>query len=225
MNLLDQPIGQLAREIPGATQVFHSYQLDFCCGGKLTLRAAAAAKGLDPAVIAERLQPLTASPDQVSDWNTRSMPQLIDHIQVRYHGRHRAQLPELIRLAQRVEQVHAAHANCPTGLADHLRTLHQELESHMQKEEKVLFPILAMGRGAQAGAPIMMMRMEHDQHGLALEQLGTLTNDITVPPGACTTWRALYLGLQTLRKDLMDHIHLENNILFDNVTAEHSAHA
>jgi regulator of cell morphogenesis and NO signaling len=65
--------------------------------------------------------------------------------------------------------------------------------------------------------PISVMRMEHEQHGEALQRLAMLTHDITLPRDACNTWRALYLGLRTLRDDLMDHIHLENNILFEGV--------
>ena len=34
MSYLDQPLGQLATQIPGATAIFHKYKLDFCCGGK-----------------------------------------------------------------------------------------------------------------------------------------------------------------------------------------------
>ncbi|MGL1180974.1 hemerythrin domain-containing protein, partial [Vibrio parahaemolyticus] len=70
---------------------------------------------------------------------------LIDHILTRYHARHREQLPELIRLARRVESVHGDRPECPRGLADHLETMQQELESHMQKEEMVLFPIYKRG--------------------------------------------------------------------------------
>ena len=91
---------------------------------------------------------------------------LIDHILARYHEVHRQQLPELIRLAMKVEQVHADSPDCPTGLADHLRDMRQELESHMQKEEQVLFPMLARGHGAMAVMPITMMRMEHDDLSL-----------------------------------------------------------
>jgi regulator of cell morphogenesis and NO signaling len=215
MHTLDQALGQLASRIPGATSVFHSHRLDFCCGGQHSLREAAARKGLDANAIAAQLDALQADPQAGVDWEHEALPRLVDHIVARYHTRHREQLPELIRLALRVEQVHAGHPDCPIGLAEHLRTMAQELESHMQKEEQVLFPIFVMGQGGRAGAPITVMRMEHDQHGQALEQLAALTHDITAPAGACNTWRALYLGLQTLREDLMDHIHLENNILFE----------
>ncbi|QVM98921.1 hemerythrin domain-containing protein [Pseudomonas sp. SORT22] len=140
--------------------------------------------------------------------------ELIAHILTRYHDRHREQLPELIRLARRVEQVHGGHAQCPNGLADHLQDMQQELEGHMLKEEQVLFPMLQRGMGRQAGAPIQVMRMEHDQHGEALERLSLLTNDISAPEGACNTWRTLYRGLAEFREDLLQHIHLENDVLF-----------
>lgn len=216
MNLIDQPIGQLARRIPGATRVFHEHQLDFCCGGKHSLREAAEARGLDAATIAERLAQLQTSglPGE-RDWNAVPPTELIDHILERFHERHREQLPELIRLARRVEQVHGERADCPAGLADHLSAMHQELESHMQKEEQVLFPMLRSSYAAAASGPVAVMRMEHDQHGVALQHLAELTRDFTLPRDACNTWRALNLGLRTFRDDLMQHIHLENNILFE----------
>ncbi|HWR78590.1 MAG TPA: hemerythrin domain-containing protein, partial [Pseudomonas sp.] len=89
-------------------------------------------------------------------------------------------------------------------------------ESHMLKEEQILFPVLLDGLGARAAAPISVMRMEHDQHGEALQGILDLTNNITPPSNACNTWRALYRGLDELRNDLMQHIHLENNVLFAN---------
>ena len=47
-----------------------------------------------------------------------------------------------------------------------------------------------------------------------LRQLAAMTQDFTPPKGTCNPWRALYRNLQQLQDDLMQHIHLENNILF-----------
>ncbi|MEC5398969.1 iron-sulfur cluster repair protein YtfE [Uliginosibacterium sp. H1] len=212
---IDQSLGALARSIPGATRIFNEYALDFCCGGKHSLRAAAAERGLDAQAIAERLAALQPQADE-QDWQQASDEQLIDHILTRYHAVHRMQLPELIRLARRVETVHGEdRAECPVGLADHLEHMLQEMESHMQKEEQVLFPMLLRGLRPMAGGPIAVMRHEHDEHGVALQRLADLTDDITLPRGACNTWRALYVGLRAFRQDLMEHIHLENNVLFE----------
>lgn len=227
---IDQSLGALARSIPGATQVFNEYRLDFCCGGKKTLREAAEAGGVDAQLVAQRLAQLQAGfgEGDERDWRKASTTELIAHILTRFHARHREQLPELIRLARRVEQVHGDRPECPVGLADHLCAMQQELESHMQKEEQVLFPMLGQGQSARVRAPIMVMRMEHDDHGRELARMEELTQGITLPRGACNTWRALYLGLRTLRDDLMQHIHLENNILFEvpseDVRATEAAH-
>ncbi|MNM49325.1 Iron-sulfur cluster repair protein YtfE [compost metagenome] len=213
-TLLEHSLGQLACDIPGATRIFHSFNLDFCCGGQKTLREAALGKHLDPVLIAEALFKLQSSGASADDWRDASEAELITHILSRYHDRHRQQLPELIRLARRVEQVHGARSSCPNGLANHLEDMQQELEGHMLKEEQVLFPMLQQGMGRQATPPIRVLRLEHDQHGEALEILLTLTNNIIPPQDACNTWRALYRGLAEFRDDLMQHIHLENNVLF-----------
>lgn len=226
MSMQDQSLGQLARRIPGATKIFHDYGLDFCCRGAQTLGNAAREKNLDASAVAARLQALeTDTPPSSKHWDQAPADALIHHILSRFHERHREQLPELIRLARRVEDVHGDRPDCPTGLADHLGVMHQELLSHMQKEEQVLFPMLLRGAGAMASAPISVMRMEHDEHGVALQRLSDLTQDITLPQAACNTWRALYLGLRAFREDLMEHIHLENNVLFENATRPESGHA
>lgn len=217
MELIDQSLGQLARRIAGATRLFDAHQLDFCCGGNQTLRAAAAAAGIDAAPIVAGLQTLQRQGvvDDAQDVDALDTPALVAHILARFHAVHREQLPELIRLARKVESVHGERADCPHGLADHLAEWAQELESHMRKEEDVLFPMIVRGAGDRAGAPIAVMRMEHDDHGVSLRRVAELTNDITPPPAACTTWRALYTGLRGFRDDLMQHIHTENNILFE----------
>jgi regulator of cell morphogenesis and NO signaling len=113
-----------------------------------------------------------------------------------------------------VEAVHRGNPNTPHGLAGTLEAMHGELLSHMHKEEAVLFPMLRTGGNAFVVQPIGMMRSEHTDHGEALAEVARLTNDITPPPEACNTWRALYAGLAQLGDDLINHIHLENNVLF-----------
>ena len=133
MSLLEQPIGQLACALPGATRIFHQHKLDFCCGGHNSLREAAAKRGVNPEVLLSELEPLQNADSRNRDWRAASPGELIDYILRRFHERHREDLPELIRLARHVEQVHGERADCPTGLADHLEAMFQELLSHMVK--------------------------------------------------------------------------------------------
>lgn len=215
-QLLDNTLGQLATCIPGATQLFHELNLDFCCGGQQSLRQAAVEHGLDVEQLVNRLATLEQqnNNEDYHDWRNSQQSELIDHILQRYHDVHREQLPELIRLAIRVKQVHGHRADCPQELVEQLQQMYDDLENHMRKEEMILFPMINRGQGAMAGGPISVMRFEHDQHGNELAKVTQMTNDMQPPADACNTWRALYQGLNTLRVDLMQHIHLENNLLF-----------
>ncbi len=218
VQLLDQPLGVLARDIPGVTRVFRQFGFDFCCNGHEPLREAAARKGLAAEQVEQAIRAAQAAGNaQAVDWRHSDPVQLIAHIETRYHAEHRQQLPELIRLAERVERVHGARAECPHGLSAHLRAVEAELLQHMHKEERILFPLLSAGRLGTAQGPIGVMRDEHLQHGRDLETLNRLAHELQLPDDACNTWRALYIGLQQFREDLMEHIHLENNLLFEGV--------
>lgn len=204
-------VGEIAANLPGATTVFRRFGLDFCCKGDVALDEAARRRGVDLAVVEGALSALDGMPDRTAA--PAVTPALIDHILSRYHETHRRELPELIRLARTVEKVHAGRSDAPRGLADLLARIATELEQHMAKEEMILFPAMKRG-GLPLDAPIACMRHEHDGHGEHLQELEALTNGITLPAGACRTWQALYAGLAKLQDDLMEHIHLENNVLF-----------
>lgn len=212
-DLLNTSLGEIAIQRAGATRVLRQHKLDFCCGGHISLGDALARKGLDSKAVLEQLNALV-QPDETEDWASKSRAELVDYIYERFHLQHRQQLPELLKMARRVEAVHGERPECPVGLADHLASMSQDLEGHMQKEEQILFPLLKRNLIQQAAGPIHVMQMEHDEHGNALLRLSELTNDLTPPVGACNTWRALYTGLESMRDDLMEHIHLENNVLF-----------
>ncbi|MDO5653609.1 MAG: iron-sulfur cluster repair protein YtfE [Brachymonas sp.] len=207
-------LADIAIRLPGSTAVLHRHRLDFCCGGKKTLADAAAEKNLDVAAIREELAalPLGAGSGQKAPTTAK---ELIDHIIVRYHEVHRQQFPELIRMAERVEKVHGERPDVPRGLAALLHSMQAEMEEHMQKEEQMLFPMMKSSDGTPvANGPIAAMRHEHDAQGLHVDKMAEITHNETPPEGACNTWRALYSGLAQLRHDMMEHIHLENNVLF-----------
>ncbi|BEN71551.1 Regulator of cell morphogenesis and NO signaling [Serratia marcescens] len=139
---------------------------------------------------------------------------MIDYILPRFHQRHREQLAELVLMAEKVERVHGDKPSCPRGLAKQLNLIRLDLENHMMKEEQILFPLIKQGMGPQAAGPISVMEHEHDEAGEQLEVVKFLTDNVTPPEGACTTWRALYTGIDEFIGDLMEHISLENNLLF-----------
>lgn len=209
LNFGETLVGEIAARLPGATAVFRSFKLDYCCGGRQTLASAVEKRGLDLSEVERRLAALDEQPTMGSE----EPDELIEFILSRYHETHRRELPELLRLARRVEQVHADHPKAPKGLADFLSALADELDAHMQKEEAMLFPMIRVGHPMAAG-PISVMEFEHEGHGEALEQLEVIAHNMQPPDDACGSWRALYAGLRKLSDDLKEHIHTENNLLF-----------
>lgn len=220
MSFAQQKLSELAVAIPGATKIFREYNLDFCCGGSALLEVAAQQKNLNLAEIEARLANLQQQENREKNWSDAPYNELIEHIIERFHNRHREQLPELITLAEKVENVHADREDCPLGTAALLEKIHAELSQHMMKEENILFPMIKMGNYAMAAMPIRVMEMEHDEAGQDVEVLKSITNHLTPPEDACFSWRALYSGINAFIDDLMHHIHLENNILFPSVLNE-----
>lgn len=140
--------------------------------------------------------------------------QLIAFILERFHAVHRQELPELQALAQKVERVHAAHPACPAGLANFLGRMLEELETHMEKEERMLFPSLLAGGAGCAPFAMRRMRLEHEDHYVQLQELKRRTNAFTPPEDACGSWIRLYAGCEKLHNDLKAHIETENDELF-----------
>ena len=212
----DTPVGTIAVEQPLATRVFARHQIDFCCGGGLPLAEACAARRLDPAAVLDEIAQTTASPETDGRrWDEAPLEDLIQHLLDAFHQPLRDELPRLDAMAAKVLDVHGPKDPARLGeLRQLVGQLRAELEQHMDKEEQVLFPMARAGIGPVPDGPIQVLEAEHDEAGRALARLRELTNGFTVPADACNTWRALWAGLEALERDLHQHIHLENNILF-----------
>jgi regulator of cell morphogenesis and NO signaling len=216
------PVGELAAQHPLATRVFARHQIDYCCGGGQPLGDVCAAKGLDANRILDEIRQEIAPPEMpVNRWDTAPLGELIAHILVTFHGPLREELERLAGMADKVVRVHGDKD--PVRLRELLAVfdgLKAELDDHMMKEEAILFPMVLRGQGGGAKGPVAVMLREHQEAGDALRRLRELTDDYTVPEGACTTWRALWFGLAALEASLHEHIHLENNILFPRALAQ-----
>lgn len=218
MSLREQTLGQLALSINGASAILRQYQLDYCCGGEQTLAQAASKQQLDIDALEAELSKLNQEAPEL-DWENMSLGHIIDGILTRYHDGHRAQLPNLIAQAEKVERVHAQKPTVPVGLAVLIRALSDELNVHMMKEERILFPMIKSGMGSNAHMPIQVMLQEHDVAGDMVHDILAITHNLTVPAEACTTWQVLYRDLNVFITELMDHINVENQVLFPRALA------
>jgi regulator of cell morphogenesis and NO signaling len=205
---LENTVAAIAAELPGAAELFRRHDISFCCGGNVPLSEAAIKAGLAPSELLSELEALReAARRDAPEETSRLIANLLD----RYHKTHRAELTWLIPLAQKVERVHGDHPLAPIGLSQVLERLRDELESHMMKEEQVLFPMMQRG-----GIPMIahQMRHKHEDEVGHLRTIEHVTHGLSLPPDACGSWTALYTGLRKFTDDLVTHMHLENAVLF-----------
>jgi regulator of cell morphogenesis and NO signaling len=220
MNGMNTTLAELAVKHPVASRVFHRYGLDFCCGGNRPLETACADRGLVADAILAEIADEELSAGELPRWESRPIAELVGHIVTYYHRRLREELPMLVEMAVKVEAAHYDKPSRPRGLHELLENVHAAVLEHLAKEESILFPIILAGRGAMASRPIHVLEIEHEDHAENLKLIRSITADFTAPPEACTTWRALYRRLAAFEAELMDHIHLENNVLFRRALCE-----
>ena len=214
MTDLNATLAELAVAHPAAARVFYTHRLDFCCGGRRPFADACRERGLDADAILDEIREAEATGEPATHWELAPMPAVVNHIVNHYHRRLRAALPQLVDMARTVEARHWDKVSCPVGLRALLEHVQRSVLDHLEKEEAILFPAIVHRAGAYVSAPVSVMELEHEHHKADLLRIRALTSDLTPPAEACTTWRALYTGLQQLEQELMEHIHLENNVLF-----------
>ena len=226
-------VAQLARERPGTIRVFQRHRIDFCCGGKRTVAEAAERAGVELTLLVAELEPAKAGTNRADAWLEHLPESLADLgklIVGRYHVALRGELPRLVAMANRVETVHGAEMpEALPPLAAEVRALAAELAEHMRDEEELLFPAIerveraAASRGpASEGDLAELVAAREDEHrgaGEHLARMRALTAGFVPPEWACNTFRGLYFGLEELERELHEHIHLENNVLFPRAMA------
>jgi len=222
-------VREVALQVPEATRLFEKLKIDYCCGGNRKLGDACASAGVETAEVLRMLDDV-AQPDngkQAANFQQLPLPELITHIVDKHHVFTKEEMNRLDLLFRKVISVHGEnHPELPKAGAAFER-LCADLSPHMFKEERVLFPyIVTVARAAAQSAPIpvppfgtvnnpvRMMMMEHDMAGEILRELRELTSDYTPPADGCISYKTLYQALEAFEKDLHQHIHLENNILF-----------
>ena len=225
----DETLGQIAAKDLRKAQVFKKYGLDFCCGGKKTVKEACAEKGIDVTKVEQELQAadkniLTARPLPYNDW---SLDFLADYIANTHHSYVKKILPDLRSYAIKVSNVHGAQHPELMTIRNLVEEVCDELSTHMIKEETVLFPYIKQlvaskttGSKVQHGhfntveTPINTMVDEHEVVGKSMEEIRELSNNFSLPEDSCASYAYLFKSLKEFEDDLHIHVHLENNILF-----------
>lgn len=218
-------VAQLAIAHPAAAAIFEKYNIDYCCGGHRTLEEACERMGLDPAEVEQEIRNSKIEDvGHVLRTDSWSASLLVDFIVQNHHAYVNDAIPLIKALLEKVCSVHGNDSLELLTIREDFLDLADELTSHMQKEEFVLFPAIKRLESQSLvdhplvhaiQSPISAMEHEHTIAGDLVKHIRALSNNYTPPSFACPTFRTTYERLREFDNDLMRHIHLENNVLFE----------
>jgi regulator of cell morphogenesis and NO signaling len=210
--------------LPATSRIFENLNIDYCCGGKKTVAEVCSAKGLDAATIVAMLAALDHTGNTTSiNADAMTLSELCDHIQQAHHAFLREELPRLDFMTRKVAAVHGEHEPRLFELRTTFETFNAEMTSHTNDEDERVFPAIRQLEAANTDSAATSLELrealeklecEHDSAGAALEKFRTLTDHFAPPDWACNTFRALYDGLAQLERNMHQHVHKENNVLF-----------
>jgi regulator of cell morphogenesis and NO signaling len=221
----DTTLADVVTEHPRLARELERRGLDYCCGGRRTVAEASSAAGLDPGTVVDDLVAATAGESGGAEepWASMGVVDLVDHIVATHHRYLWDELPRLTALVEKVAGVHGGRHPELADVARILGALRADVEPHLAKEERVLFPMVRELAGADVlpsfhcgslARPISVMLLEHDRVGDLLAELRTTTGGFAVPADGCASFQACYQGLADLEADTHLHVHKENNLLF-----------
>jgi regulator of cell morphogenesis and NO signaling len=222
-------VAEIALNFPQSIKVLHRYGIDYCCNGnKLFIKACQKAK-VDANKIWIEINSELPIPGfnkrlHFKNWDT---DMLMDYILQQHHEYIRMTIPEIKNLLNIVCSVHSDNSELE-DIRSHFNALSDELLEHLPVEEEVLFPALRRIKKSAVSLEnytllwnvqnnIVAMEHEHERAGELMKEIRKLSNNYTPPIHACPTFQMAYRMLEEFEQDMMQHIHLENNVLFPRV--------
>jgi regulator of cell morphogenesis and NO signaling len=221
-------IGDIVTEDYRAAQVFKKYHLDFCCKGNQTLKEIALKYHID---LQQLLKEIEAKqqlyPTKIFGFGSWPLDLLMQYIKDKHHKYIVERIPIIQQYLKKLGEL---YGTTNPELFDILELFTQtalELTLHMQKEKSLLFPqlkALSQNKYAQPnGIDTVEANLDHvihmmwQEHRVVMERfhrIGRLSDNFKAPDHGCSLYRITYSLLKEFEEDLMEHIHLENNILF-----------
>jgi regulator of cell morphogenesis and NO signaling len=228
-DIQNRTVREIAIDTPVTTRVFEEFKIDYCCHGNTPFEEACRNVGADPAVVIIEISDIVGKPvdDTSGNFAEVSLSGLIDHIVETHHVYTKNEMAHLTPLMAKVASRHGEHYPYLNELKDLFQEVCDDLGPHMMKEEMVLFPYVktlehrhqnnltpSLPPFGTVAHPINVMNIEHETVGDLLSKMREITSDYRLPDDVCPSFIALFHRLAEFERDIHQHIHLENNILF-----------
>lgn len=229
-----QSIREIVTAEPSAAAVLERFEIDLCSQADAELERVCRELQLSVDQVLEKLADAEslAHGAIVPDLECYSLTRLIQHIVRTHHQTVRQELPRFVELSQRIATKHGNKSPHFKEVAVLIEQLQDEMFAHLAKEEQMLFPyIVRLEEAAQdisavptacfrsVEQPISVMLQEHDSAEGIVAQIRKLTKGFEAPSWACPRNSAFHAGLAAFEKDLRQHVHVENDLLFPRALA------
>ncbi len=212
-----------------AANVFEKYGIDFCCKGNRPITEVCKENNIEINQVLDEISNLDSTDQSKNNqrFDEWELTFLMDYIVNNHHKFVRNMISQLTPHLEKVTLKHGNTYPYLNEVESLFKEVTKDMVSHMDKEEKMLFPIIKYLKDCEKFeekpktngygtiiTPIEVMETEHTNAGDAMEKIKILTNNFTPPADACNTFQLTYSELSDFEKDLHIHVHLENNILF-----------
>ena len=216
-------------------EVFRKHGIGYCCGGKWPMEMACEMRGIDADKMQAELEAATrtihvSAQLDFADWDIDFLINYLINIHHRYL---RKSLPETQQLLKEFAQEHIKKFPYLEELEKQFDLLIKQLLPSMEREEEVLFPYIRQIAHAHKnkesyGALLVRtlrkpveetMFKGHETVTNIILSIRRLTSQYTTPENVCISHKVVIAKLKELDNDLMQHLFLEQSILFPRAMA------
>ncbi len=103
---------------------------------------------------------------------------------------------------------------------DFLKNFIREIQLHLAHEENTLFPSIASGDSKNKKASIHHLVDDHEQFKLSLLEIRRMTTNYALPADLDVKGLSFFRKLREMDRIILNHIQIEDNILFPMVLSE-----
>jgi len=231
----DWSVSEIVNADYRTAEVFRKYGIEFCCGGKWPLKTVCELKNLDINTVNSELERSirTISLPSSLDFEGWNINFLTDYIINVHHSYLKNSLPSTKDQLARFVEGHQHKFPYLRDLLKIFTELSNEVLPHLEQEETIIFPYIRQisrayhNKESYAALLVRTLRkpvenvMVHEEEFLNkfLPQIRQLTGHYTPPENACISHKVAFLKLLELDNDLVQHLYLENDILFPRAIA------
>jgi regulator of cell morphogenesis and NO signaling len=229
IDLSNKSVADIVKSDYRTAAIFKQYGINYCCGGQLSLLEACMVKGIDYKNLQEKLSNATRNiyinnALQFANWK---IDFLIDYIINVHHAYLDETIPALKSAMFSFIEGHKKKFPELEKLFMSFTELSNILLLQNKHEEEVIFPYIKQLESTHRRKevygnlfvrtlrkPLSSLEKENNIIRKLLAEMEACANDFQFPSNACTSHQVIYHRLKEFHDDLVQHKHLEKNILY-----------